>query len=108
MSRNIDLSIFNKIDSIEKIDIVDAMIPVGKKDGIVKYIKRVGIKIKIDFSKNVEWLKNLGDDFLVNIEDTFYSKNGAEFHYDYGNNSNDYNSNLRSDVESGHIIIYIK
>jgi len=98
---------FSMLDSITDISVLDKRIPIGKKDGQVCYRNRKTIKVSIDFSKDVSWLDDLSDNLTIQIEDTFYNKNGAEFKYDYLRQSSDYNSNLAEYVEHGEVYIMV-
>jgi hypothetical protein len=96
-----------KVDSVDNIRVLDKKIPIGKKNGVVCYRNRKCVKIKIDFTKDVTWLDDLGDNLTIEIGDTFYNKKGSEFKYDYLRQSHDYNSNLDLMVEKGDVYIMI-
>ena len=64
----------------------------------IKYVRKKVVTFSIDGHKgSLDFLNYLPSKFVVQIGNTFYRKSGANFVYEYLNQSNDYSHNL--DIE---------
>ncbi len=93
--------------SVLGLEIIQKNVPIGKKDGAVCYVPKEVIKINLNIvnDNSLDFMDDLGRNFVFEIGDTFYRKSGSSFKYDYYRSSNDYHNNLSEMVDEGFIYV---
>jgi hypothetical protein len=92
----IEIFDLKNLRDIYNIRVLDLNIPCGyiaNSGGMVKYEKRQVVEIYVD-TDDINFLRDLSDDLVVQIGDTFYRKDGNSFVNDYLNQSHDFQQEL--------------